>query len=103
LLFGTIIHGENLQMLGPPLPEKDRERVTEMPTAICAYVFKPERCFSLIGKSDPSAGKLRFDDSEHPFHRLCGTKEQNSPRLTYAYTNKRRQLGATFFYTQFNC
>jgi hypothetical protein len=43
--------------------------------SFCAYIFNPERCFSLIGKSDPSAGKLRFDDSEHPFHRLCGTKE----------------------------
>ena len=70
------IRGENLQNApGNGAAGETQTSVIEIPTGICAYVFNPERCFSLIGKSDPSAGKLRFDDSEHPFHRLCGTKE----------------------------
>jgi len=33
----------DLQMLGPPLPEKDRERVIEMPTAILSLTFSIPR------------------------------------------------------------
>lgn len=72
-LAGTIIRCEDIKNAGATATQK--ESVIEMATAAGAYIFNPERCFSLIGKSDPSAAKLWFEDSEHPFHRLCGTKE----------------------------
>ena len=68
----------DLQVLGNGCAERERACDRKAYGYLCLH-FNPERCFSLIGKSDQSAGKLRFDDSEHPFHRLCGTKRVKRP------------------------